>query len=326
MLKFGASDGFHRELRNRVDQYFESTGRNPRDCPQMYLKTAIVLGWFAASYTLLVFSTGTWWSALLLAVSLGLSMAAVGFNIQHDAGHQAYSDRRWVNKLMAMTLDLLGGSSYVWARKHNSIHHTYSNISGHDNDLDIGFFGRLSPDQKRLRFHRLQHYYLWALYGCLSIKWQFYDDFHEVITGRIGGHRFARPTGWNLLTFIGGKVVFFSLALVIPLLLHPAWAVLAFYVAASFVQGVALSIVFQLAHCVEEADFPLPRRIPAGWIPVGRCIRSRLPSILLPAIGCSPGSSAASTFRSSTICSLRSVTSITPRLQSWWRRRAGSSG
>jgi len=235
----------------------------------MYLKTAIVLGWFAASYTLLVFSTGTWWSALLLAVSLGLSMAAVGFNIQHDAGHQAYSDRRWVNKLMAMTLDLLGGSSYVWARKHNSIHHTYSNISGHDNDLDIGFFGRLSPDQKRLRFHRLQHYYLWALYGCLSIKWQFYDDFHEVITGRIGGHRFARPTGWNLLTFIGGKVVFFSLALVIPLLLHPAWAVLAFYVAASFVQGVALSIVFQLAHCVEEADFPLPRpntgRMDTSW-------------------------------------------------------------
>jgi fatty acid desaturase len=23
----------------------------------------------------------------------------IGFNIQHDAGHQAYSSRRWVNRL-----------------------------------------------------------------------------------------------------------------------------------------------------------------------------------------------------------------------------------
>ena len=36
-------------------------------------------------------------------------MAAIGFNIQHDGGHKAYSDKPWINKLMAMTLDLLGG-------------------------------------------------------------------------------------------------------------------------------------------------------------------------------------------------------------------------
>jgi linoleoyl-CoA desaturase len=40
-------------------------------------------------------------------------------------------------------------------------------------------------------------------------------------------------------------------------------------VAASVVQGVVLSVVFQLAHCVEEAAFPLPRkdtgRMEAAW-------------------------------------------------------------
>ena len=225
----------------------------------MYLKTAIVLSWFAASYVLLVFVVGTWWWALPVAASLGLSMAAVGFNVQHDAGHQAYSDRRWVNKLMAMTLDLLGGSSYVWARKHNSIHHSYTNITDHDDDIDLGFLGRLSPHQKRLKFHRLQHYYLWAIYGLVSIKWQLVTDFRNVIIGRLGEHRLPRPKGWDLLTFIGGKAVFFSLALVVPLLLHPLWMVAACYAAISFVQGVVLSVVFQLAHCVEEADFPLPR-------------------------------------------------------------------
>ncbi len=95
----------------------------------------------------------TWWQALALAISLGLSMAAVGFNIQHDGSHHAYSDRRWVNTLMAMSLDLLGGSSYVWARKHNVVHHSFSNITGHDDDINIGFFGRLSPHQKRMKIH-----------------------------------------------------------------------------------------------------------------------------------------------------------------------------
>src|ERR1700730_5915494 len=60
-LKFGASEGFHRELRRRVDRYFQSTGRRQRDCPQMYLKTATLFGWFAASYGMLVFVVRTWW-------------------------------------------------------------------------------------------------------------------------------------------------------------------------------------------------------------------------------------------------------------------------
>ena len=51
---------------------------------------------------------------------------------------------------MALTLDLMGGSSYLWDWKHNSIHHTYPNIDGHDDDIDVGFLGRLSPHQKRL--------------------------------------------------------------------------------------------------------------------------------------------------------------------------------
>jgi linoleoyl-CoA desaturase len=262
-LKFGISDGFHEEVRRRVDAYFLGTGRKPRDCPQMYLKTALVLGWFAASYALLVFVVQAWWLAVPLVLSLGLSMAAIGFNIQHDGGHRAYSERRWINKLMALSLDLLGASSYIWARKHNAIHHSYTNIVGHDDDIDLGCLARLAPEQKRRKFHRLQHFYLWALYGLMPVKWQLYDNFHAVITGRLGGCRLARPKGWDLATFAAGKVVFFSLAFALPLLLHPAWIVLLFYAAAACVAGVVLGVVFQLAHCVEEASFPLPGKDPA---------------------------------------------------------------
>lgn len=268
-VKFAASDGFHHELRSRVERYFSRTGQRVRDCPRMYVKIAVILGWFVTSYAMLVFFSATWWQASLWAVSMGLSIAAVGFNIQHDGGHGAGSERRWVNKLMALTMDLTGASSYLWARKHNSIHHSYANITGHDDDIDVGLLGRLSPHQRRLPFHRWQHYYMWVLYGLLPVKWLFFDDFWNVMTGRIGQHRIARPRNWDLVTFVGGKVVAFTLTFGLPLLLHPPLVVLLYYAVTAAVLGIVLSVVFQMAHCVEEADFPMPQvdtgRIETAW-------------------------------------------------------------
>jgi linoleoyl-CoA desaturase len=263
-LKFSGSDKFVRELRRRVDAYFEQTGRRRRDCAQMYFKTASILAWFVGAYLLLLFFATSWWTIIPLAIVLGLAIAAIGFNIQHDGGHKAYSDRQWVNRMMALTLDLMGGSSYLWDWKHNSFHHTYPNIDGHDDDIDVGILGRLSPQQRRFKFHRLQGIYLWLLYGFLAIKWHFFDDFYNIAVGRIGGHKIPRPRGKDLMVFIGGKVVFFSIAFVIPMLLHPWWAVLGVYAIAAFVSGVVLSVVFQLAHCVEEAEFPVPVLGPDG--------------------------------------------------------------
>src|SRR5579871_5554212 len=142
-LKFAPDGGFQRELRRRVEAHIREQGIRERDCPRMYLKTAIVLAAFALSYCLLVFVARSGWQALPLAVLLGLAIAEIGFNIQHDGGHKAYSDHAWVNKLMAMTLDLVGGSSYVWRWKHVVFHHMYVNVSGHDTDIDLGIFGRL---------------------------------------------------------------------------------------------------------------------------------------------------------------------------------------
>ena len=78
--KFAGSDAFHVELRRRVEEFFRRSGRRQRDCWQMYLKTAILLAVFAASYVLLVLAAQTWWQAVPLAVLLGLATAAIGFN------------------------------------------------------------------------------------------------------------------------------------------------------------------------------------------------------------------------------------------------------
>jgi linoleoyl-CoA desaturase len=235
----------------------------------MYLKTAVLLGGFATLYVLLVVVAGTWAQGVVLAVLLGLCAAGIGLNIQHDGGHRAYSRHPWVNRLMAMTLELIGGSSYLWRWKHGVFHHTYVNVSGHDTDIDLGLLARLAPRQRRLAFHRWQHLYLWPLYGLLAIKWQCVDDFRKVLRGRINQHPVPRPRGWELLIFVAGKAVFFALAFGIPLAFHSLSVVLCYYVITGIVTGFVLSVVFQLAHCVEEAEFPVPRagtgRIERAW-------------------------------------------------------------
>ncbi len=257
-LKFAGDNAFHRELRRRVDDYFSQGERKQRDSHRMYLKTAIILAAFIASYVLLVFFAATWWQGLLLSVALGISMAQIGFNIQHDAGHQAYSERRSVNRWLARTLDMVGGSSYIWHWKHAHFHHTYVNIDGYDSDINLGALARFSPKQKRHWHHRWQHIYLWVLYGFTALSWHLHDDFRDVITATIGKRPMPRPRGKDLAVFVLGKLVFFGLAFGLPLVFHSIGAVLLYYTVATMVAGLLLALVFQLAHAVEEASFPAP--------------------------------------------------------------------
>jgi linoleoyl-CoA desaturase len=268
-LTFERDAGFYDELRRRVATYFATSGRRPRDDPRMYLKTAILLLWFGTSYALLVFVAATWWQGALLSGSLALAMAGVGFAVQHDANHGAYSKHAAVNRIMRVTLDLLGASSYVWRFKHNVAHHTYTNVTGADDDIDLGWLARLAPTQRRRRAHRIQQFYVWALYSLLIPGYHIVFDFKNLARGRIARSNFPRPRGWNLVELIAGKVVFFAWAIAIPMFFHPWWVVLLFYAGTSLVLGLILSVVFQLAHAVEEADFPSPRpdsnRFEASW-------------------------------------------------------------
>src|SRR5207248_3138716 len=225
----GDEAGFLDELQRRVAAYFARTGRPERDCWQMYLKTAVVLGWFAASYVLLVFFATSVWVAIPLTLSLACALAAVAFNVQHDGGHHAVSRFEWVNRLAAYTLDLIGASSYLWKWKHGVFHHTYANISGQDTDIEAGAVARLCPHQERRWFHRWQHLYLWPLYGLTASRWHLWGDFKDVITGKIGAHRIPRPKGWDLVGFLGGKVLSIGLLLALPMFFQPWWLVLLFY-------------------------------------------------------------------------------------------------
>jgi linoleoyl-CoA desaturase len=255
-LRFSGDNAFQVEVRRRVGAHLHAIGRAERGGGKMYAKTAIILASFASIYGLLVFVATTWWQVGPLAVALGLAVVAIGFNIMHDANHEAYSTHRWLNRAMGMTLDLVGGSSHFWHWKHNVFHHTFVNVAGYDTDINLVGLGRLTPHHRHVWFHRWQHLYVWFLYGVFALKWHLYDDFRLALTGRMAQHSVPRPRGSQWLVFFGGKLVFFSLAFALPLTLHPVWAVAATYAVTGVSLGIVLAVVFQLAHCVESADFP----------------------------------------------------------------------
>lgn len=257
-VHYEGGGAFQTALKRRVDEYFTTSGLSRRGSPWMTLKTATLLSWFAASYVFLVFGAAAWWQALAGAISLGLAMAGIGFSIQHDANHGGYSESRKLNRLLALTLDMIGGSSYLWGWKHNIFHHTHTNVTGSDPDINAEPMLRMSPFQPLRWVHRFQHLYFWMLYAWMPAKWHLVDDFESVARASIGGHKVPRPKGWELAGFIGGKALFFGWSLVLPAFFHPLWQVLLFHLVASWTLGVTLGLFFQLAHCIEEADFPKP--------------------------------------------------------------------
>lgn len=270
-LTYSGSTEFRRDLEARVARYFEEADHGRHATARMYVKTLFLLVWLGASYAGLVWGAGTWWQAIPLAVSLALAMAGIGFNIQHDGNHGAYSRHPALNKAAALSLNLLGGDAYFWHYKHNIAHHTYPNISGADNDIYMGPFARMSPHDRRYWFHRFQYLYVWGLYSLLAVKWQLVDDFRSMIHPGVADTSVPRPRGWNQVCFWSGKACFLMLAFGIPLLTgHRLVAVVGLYLVTMAVLGLTLATVFQLAHCVEEAAFRVPangsRRIEREWM------------------------------------------------------------
>jgi len=267
-VDFPPSGALQGELRAAVEAHLARTGGPVRGGWRMILKVAAMLGWLAASYLALLLLPVPGWAAALLALSVGLAIAGVGFNVMHDANHGTLSSRPAVNRAFAYAADLIGGSSWLWRHKHNVLHHTWPNVAGMDTDGDAGLLLRLTPQQPHRRFHRFQHLYAWALYGVFALKWWLYDDLRELLSGRIGGHAFARPRGGALAGLLLGKALFLGWAFVLPLLLRPTPWLLPLWLLASGAAGVTLASVFQLAHCVAEVDHPQGREgeaLPLAW-------------------------------------------------------------
>ncbi|HSB88274.1 MAG TPA: acyl-CoA desaturase [Ilumatobacteraceae bacterium] len=231
---------------------------------RLHGKALGIVALVSASYWALVVADLALVVRIVAACGLVIGLIAVGTGIMHDANHGSFSRRRWLNRLVAYTSDALGASSWLWRFQHNSLHHGNPNVVGFDGDISQSPFARLAPSQPWRPWHRAQHLYMWPLYGFMAMKNLLLSDLTVVIKGGFDGQPLRnRLKPGVVLRITLGKLFHLGWAVVVPLLFNPWWVVVVFYVACSWLVGFILAIVFQLAHCVDAAEFPkidTPRR------------------------------------------------------------------
>ncbi len=257
--KFPSSTkSFHTELKKRINNYFAQTGKKATGDAVLYTKAIILLVAFIGLYVHLVFFTpGAFW-AIVECLLMGSVIAAIGFNIMHDGGHGSFSRHKWVNGVAAFSLNVLGGSSFMWNMKHNVIHHAYTNIDGVDDDIDIQPWLRMSETQPRYKMHKYQHRYFWVLYAMLYILWIFVLDFQKYFSRKVGSMPIKKMSLTDHLVFWGFKILYIFLFIALPIYTIGVIGWLVGFLVTTLFAGFIISIVFQLAHTVEHTHFPMP--------------------------------------------------------------------
>ncbi|MDX5443104.1 MAG: acyl-CoA desaturase [Hymenobacteraceae bacterium] len=251
---------FYADLKERTNQYFKDLNISPAGNAKLYFKAVTLIVALVSVYVHLVFFTPAVWLAVLECVVLGGLTASIGFNIMHDGAHGSFSKFKKLNDWAGLSINFLGANVFLWNTKHNVIHHTYTNIDGVDDDLDAGFFLRLSKTQKYYKIHRFQHFYFWTAYSMLFFYWVFFADYQKYFTQKVGFMPIKKMKRKEHVSFWGFKFIHASLFILIPILSvgFLPWLV-GFLIYGTFT-GFVMSIVFQLAHTVEETHFPMPEQ------------------------------------------------------------------
>ncbi len=263
-IRFSRNDSakFFKTLNKRVNDYFKDNNIKKTGDWRLYLKTTIMFVLLVAPYILILTLSLPNWANLLLTLVIGVGMAGVGMNVMHDGNHGSYSTKNWINKIMGGSIYILAGNVYNWQVQHNVLHHTYTNIQGHDEDLDAGRILRFSEHTKWKKHHKFQHIYSILLYGLLTFNWVLTTDFKQMsryMKRKLSYGEFPNPL-FNWSRMIIFKIIYLSIWVVVPLLVLDIawWQLLIGFFSMHYVAGVILSVVFQLAHVINEAETPLP--------------------------------------------------------------------
>ncbi len=251
---------FSQAVKERVNAYFDDNGISRHANMQMIIKTITLVSLYVVAYLAIMLGNlplGVMW---LLCVVMGIGMAGIGFSVSHDALHGAYSSNNKVNTALGLTFDLLGANGYIWKITHNVVHHTYTNIHQHDEDLEVAEFIRLSPHSEYKWIHRLQHFLAFPAYSFATVFWAFIKDYKYFFKANLGPYENKSHPAKEWVILIVTKILYYTYTIALPLMLLDITFIqwLIGFMTLHMVAGIILGVIFQLAHVVEQTDHPLP--------------------------------------------------------------------
>jgi len=257
--KFSKSTiSFHQDLKQRINSYFQESAINKTGDTPLLIKAVILIGSFISLYIFLVFFTPHWAIGLAGCVLLGVLTACIGFNIMHDGAHGSFSKHPWINSLAGLSINFLGANVFMWKTKHNVVHHSFTNVEGVDDDLNARPFLRLCPNQKRYKIHRYQHLYFFFTYSLLYLYWVFFTDYKKYVLQRVGLVQIQPMKIQDHFSFWGFKLIHLLLFIALPIYVVGFSTFIVGFLVYGLVTGLVLTTVFQMAHSLEETEFPLP--------------------------------------------------------------------
>jgi linoleoyl-CoA desaturase len=253
-VTFKKEKQFFNSINIQVENYFKEHNLKKTGNKTLYFKSILLIASVTTVYILLLTLNLSVLPAIALCCLFGLLQATIGFNVMHDANHGSFSEKRWVNSIMSLTANMMGSNAWFWKQKHNIIHHTYTNVDGMDEDIGKTFFLRMCPSQKQRKMHRYQYLYCLPLYTLASIM-MFISDFTRYFEGKILGTSLKKMALSEHFLFWTGKITYAFLYIVLPSLVIGFIPTVIGFIIMHATLGLALSVVFQLAHVVEITHF-----------------------------------------------------------------------
>jgi len=254
---------FITELKSKVNDYFEKNKLSKYGNASIVLKSILMILIYFAPYVLMLTGViSSFFGILACWLIMGFGMAGLGMVLMHDASHGTFSKNRKRNNYLSKSLYLLGGFPPNWKQQHNVMHHGFTNIDGHDEDIaPIGLL-RFSPHKPLQKIHRFQRWYAWFFYGLMTLSWVTAKDFKQLARYKKANIKLSSQKKYSglMVELLMAKLLYYIIFLVAPLiLLSIAWYwIILFFLAMHFVGGFILSIIFQSAHVMPTSVYPLP--------------------------------------------------------------------
>ncbi len=248
-------NAFFQSLKVSVDEYFTSNKIEKTGDWRLFIKTIVLVSAAVIVYCSAMFFPVGVGAALLLAAFFGFLAASIGFSVMHDANHGSYSTNAKLNDFLGLSANALGASAYFWKQKHNIIHHTYTNVDGIDDDIAKSPIIRQCETQKWVPAHKVQHLYLVPVYSLSSIFWIVFMDFTKYFSRKIYTTEAWKLSTKNHIVFWATKLWYAFIFIAVPIYVWGFWGWLAGFMAMNVTMGLTLSLVFQLAHVLENTEF-----------------------------------------------------------------------
>ena len=264
-LKFVCKDKKQQEfadtVRKKVNDYFNQRGITTKGNYRMVLKSAVMLTVYILPLVLVLTVSMPYFVSLLMWLLMGTGMAGIGMCIMHDAIHGAYSNKKWINKMMGGTMYILGSNVLNWRIQDNNRHHIFTNTEGFDHDISSRGPLRLSQFAPLRRIYYYQHIHAFFFYGLITII-KLGGDFTQFFEFKRSGFMKLNNVNipWSFMRMLLVKILYLFAFLVLPVMFtnFTVLQILLGFFLMHWIAGCILSTTFQMAHIVEGSEQHLP--------------------------------------------------------------------